>query len=149
VMSPGGARTAPSRSWDVSIIRSKSAASASELGEIEAVLSTHPNVLNAVVMAREDTPGDKRLVAYVTTRNGESPKASELRSLLQNKLPEYMVPSAFVTLDRLPLTPNGKVDRKALPKPDFEATTDKSKLVAPGTADRSDPRRESGARSSA
>jgi len=104
-----------------------------ELGEIEAVLSTHPNVLNAVVMAREDTPGDKRLVAYVTTRNGESPKASELRSLLQNKLPEYMVPSAFVTLDRLPLTPNGKVDRKALPKPDFEATTDKSKLVAPGT----------------
>jgi amino acid adenylation domain-containing protein len=104
-----------------------------ELGEIEAILSTHPNLLNAVVVAREDTPGDKRLVAYATAKNGEPPKASELRALLQNKLPEYMVPSAFVNLERFPLTPNGKVDRKALPKPDFEAAADKGNFIAPGT----------------
>jgi amino acid adenylation domain-containing protein len=104
-----------------------------ELGEIEAVLSTHPELLDAVVVAREDVPGDKRLVAYVTAKNETPPKASDLRALLQNKLPEYMVPSAFVTLDRFPLTPNGKVDRKALPRPDFEAAADKGEFVAPAT----------------
>ena len=88
-----------------------------ELGEIESVLAGHPGVREAVVVAREDVPGDKRLVAYLTAKDGEPPKVSELRGLLQAKLPEYMVPSAFVTLDRFPLTPNGKVDRKALPQP--------------------------------
>ena len=88
-----------------------------ELGEIESVLAGLEGVREAVVVAREDIPGDKRLVAYLTANGGEPPQASELRSLLQSKLPEYMVPSAFVTLDRFPLTPNGKVDRKALPEP--------------------------------
>jgi acyl carrier protein len=88
-----------------------------ELGEIETALSEHPGVKSAVVVAREDTPGDKRLVAYVVFRNGSVPDA-ELRDLLQARVPAYMVPSVFVMLDALPLTPNGKVDRKALPKPD-------------------------------
>jgi amino acid adenylation domain-containing protein len=104
-----------------------------ELGEIETVLAAHPHVLNAVVVAREDSPGNKRLVAYVTARDGVAPQTAELRELLQQKLPEYMVPAAFVTLERFPLTPNGKVDRKALPKPDFEATADPGKSMAPGT----------------
>jgi amino acid adenylation domain-containing protein len=89
-----------------------------ELGEIESVLAAHPAVREAVVVLREGVPGDRRLVAYLTAKDGEPLKVPELRSLLQGKLPEYMVPSAFVTLDRFPLTPNGKVDRKALPAPD-------------------------------
>ncbi len=92
-----------------------------ELGEIESVLAGHPLVREAVVLAREDIPGDKRLVAYVTGKKGETPKVSELRSLLQAKLPEYMVPSAFLVLEMLPLNPNGKLDRKALPQPDFQS----------------------------
>ena len=86
-----------------------------ELGEIESVLSGHFAVQEAVVLAREDVPGDKRLVAYLAVKEGEPPTDSELRDLLRSKLPEYMVPSAFVVLDRFPLTPNGKVDRNALP----------------------------------
>ena len=73
-----------------------------ELGEIESVLAGLPGVREAVVVAREDVPGDKRLVAYLTSRGGEAPKDLELRGLLQDKLPDYMVPSAFVTLDRIP-----------------------------------------------
>jgi surfactin family lipopeptide synthetase A len=92
-----------------------------ELGEIESVLAELPGVREAVVVAREDVPGDKRLVAYLTTHGGKKPKDSELRGLLQATLPDYMVPSAFVTLDRLPLTPNGKVDRRALPRPDRQS----------------------------
>jgi amino acid adenylation domain-containing protein len=91
-----------------------------ELGEIESVLSQHPAVATAVVVAREDVPGDKRLVAYVVGRNG-TVTPSELRTLLVEKLPDYMIPAAFVMLDRLPLTPNGKVDRKALPRPDLQS----------------------------
>jgi thioesterase domain-containing protein/acyl carrier protein len=88
-----------------------------ELGEIETKLSTHPAVKEAVVVAREDSPGDKRLVAYFTLQNGEPVPGAELRQMLQAKLPEYMIPAAFVQLERFPLTPNGKVDRKSLPEP--------------------------------
>jgi acyl carrier protein len=89
-----------------------------ELGEIEAALAECAGIRQAVVMAREDQPGDARLVAYLVALNGDVPAASELRSRLRERLPDYMLPSAFVTLPTLPLTPNGKVDRKALPKPD-------------------------------
>ncbi len=89
-----------------------------ELGEIEAALSLHPAVREAVVLAREDMPGAKRLVAYYLVDQGSTPPApSELWSFLRSRLPDFMVPSAFVTLDALPLTPNGKLDRKALPQP--------------------------------
>ena len=86
-----------------------------ELGEIEAVLSQHPAILQTVVIAREDVPGNKRLVAYLVSNQEEAPTISDLRLYLKEHLPEYMVPSAFVMLDTLPLTPNGKVDRRALP----------------------------------
>jgi len=99
-----------------------------ELGEIEARLAEHPEVLDAVVLAREDTPGEKRLVAYVVA-NQKAKEAdsgnknaglwiSELREHLLGNLPEYMVPTAYVPLKRIPLTPNGKIDRKSLPEPD-------------------------------
>jgi len=87
-----------------------------ELGEIETVLAAHPGVLDTVVLAREDTPGDRRLVAYLVWEGAPAEPAA-LRSYLKKKLPEYMVPAAIVTLQALPLTPNGKVDRKALPPP--------------------------------
>jgi amino acid adenylation domain-containing protein/non-ribosomal peptide synthase protein (TIGR01720 family) len=88
-----------------------------ELGEIEAVLDQHPAVREAVVLAREDAPGEKRLVAYLVC-SGEAPKAADLRAFLKEKLPDYMVPAAFVSLAALPITENGKVDRRALPAPD-------------------------------
>ncbi|MDB4955277.1 MAG: linear gramicidin synthase subunit [Myxococcales bacterium] len=87
-----------------------------ELGEIEAALALHPSVREAVVVAREDTPGAKRLVGYVVGRDAV-PDLGALREYLQAKLPEYMVPSALVVLEALPLTANGKADRKALPAP--------------------------------
>jgi natural product biosynthesis luciferase-like monooxygenase protein len=88
-----------------------------ELGEIEVVLAAHPDVKEAVVVAREDEPGDKRLVAYFVANRRASPSQSSLKGFLRNSLPEYMLPAAFEMLDSLPLTPNGKVDRKALPRP--------------------------------
>jgi thioesterase domain-containing protein/acyl carrier protein len=95
-----------------------------ELGEIEALLSQHPQVQAAAVIVREDTPGDKRLVAYITPQPSATPTTQELRQYLKGKLPEYMVPSAYVLLETLPLTPSGKVDRRALPEPSGHSSSD-------------------------
>jgi len=89
-----------------------------ELGEIEAVLAKHPGVKQAVMLAREDRPGDVRLVAYLTGKDGPAPSEDELRDHAKRALPQFMVPQHFVRLDSFPLTPNGKVDKKALPPPD-------------------------------
>ena len=88
-----------------------------ELGEIEAVLSQHPGVREAVVIAREDQPGTKSLAAYLIAAE-QAPTVEGLRGFLKEKLPDYMVPGSFVFLKAFPLTPNGKVDRRALPVPD-------------------------------
>jgi amino acid adenylation domain-containing protein len=105
-----------------------------ELGEIEAALNQHPAVLETVLLAREDTLDNKRLVAYIVPGFGQAPTISELRSFLKARLPDYMVPSAFVFLDALPLTPNGKIDRRALPAPDTSKPLGEKGYVAPQTA---------------
>jgi acyl-coenzyme A synthetase/AMP-(fatty) acid ligase/acyl carrier protein len=89
-----------------------------ELNEIESALSRHPFLRDVAVIAREHSRGEKRVLAYVVAAPDHNPTTGELRSFLREELPEYMMPSAFISMDALPLTPNGKVDRAALPAPD-------------------------------
>jgi len=103
-----------------------------ELGEIEAALGRHPAVQEAIVLAREDEPGDRRLAAYVVFQSRVA-AVEDLRRFLAQNLPDYMLPSAFVALDALPLTANGKIDRRALPPPGREQMAPESAYAAPGT----------------
>ena len=103
-----------------------------ELGEIESVLDQHESIRESVVLVREDTPGDQRLVAYVVPSGGDVDLA-ELRIHCQRSLPDYMVPAAFVVLESIPLTNNGKVDRRALPAPDWSHATVEVAYVPPRT----------------
>jgi len=103
-----------------------------ELGEIESALGAHPAVAQAVVAVREDRPGDRRLAGYVVPVPGRVPDAADLRAHLAARVPEYMVPAAFVTIGGLPLSPNGKLDRSALPAPDYGAPA--GEYAAPRTA---------------
>ncbi|GAK55072.1 peptide synthetase [Candidatus Vecturithrix granuli] len=105
-----------------------------EPGEIETIISENPLVQDAVVLVREDIPGDKRLVAYVIPAQGEHPTSRELRNALTEKLPGYMIPAAFIQVERFPLTPNGKIDRRAFPPPDWSQRQGKYDIVAPRTS---------------
>jgi amino acid adenylation domain-containing protein len=102
-----------------------------ELGEIESVLGTHPAVLESVVVAQEDASGRKRLIAYLRADRRQVPSALELRRFLKEKLPNYMIPSAFVVLEVFPRTPNGKIDRRGLPAPERERPDPEKVLVRP------------------
>ncbi len=104
-----------------------------ELGEIEAVLVAHPGIEEAIVMAREEERGEKRLVAYLVTRPEAGLSISEVREFLKVKLPEYMVPAVYMKLGAMPLTENGKLDRRALPVPDAARPDSGEAYVAPRT----------------
>ncbi|HKR14768.1 MAG TPA: amino acid adenylation domain-containing protein, partial [Pyrinomonadaceae bacterium] len=104
-----------------------------ELGEVETALSAHPALLDAVVVARADIGGEKQLVAYLISREGNTVSIDELKDFLRRKLPEHMVPASFVWLDAFPLTANGKVDRRALPAPDGDRHGLAQDFVAPRT----------------
>ena len=106
-----------------------------ELGEIESVLELQPTVREAVVVVREDAPGDQRLVAYVIPASPSSLLINELRGFLKERLPARMIPSAFVMLDAFPTMPNGKLDRTALPPPDGQ-TPDSFESHVPAYANR-------------
>lgn len=105
-----------------------------ELGEIETVLSAHAGVGDAVVVARQNHAGDKNVVAYVIPFGEQAPSATDLRVYLKHRLPEYMVPAAFVLLENMPKTPNGKVDKRALPEPAPADYAQEEEFVAPSTA---------------
>jgi amino acid adenylation domain-containing protein/non-ribosomal peptide synthase protein (TIGR01720 family) len=105
-----------------------------ELGEIEAALAQHPALRQAAAIVREDTPGTRRIVAYLVPLQETAPPAADLRAFLKEKLPEYMIPALFVPLAALPLTPNGKVDRRALPAPDKSLLASTREHVAPRDA---------------
>lgn len=105
-----------------------------EIGEIETMLRRHPQLREVAVGVYEPSPEDKRLVAYWVPQSATVPSASELRDYLKPKLPEFMLPSAFVCLDALPLTPNGKLDRKALPEPDQSRQVADADFTAPRDA---------------
>jgi acyl carrier protein len=105
-----------------------------EPDEIISVLNRYPTVQSSMVLAREDTPGDKRLVAYVVLNQGTSASTNALQEWLAERLPDYMIPAVFVHLDALPVTPNGKVNRAALPAPDESNTLNREDITAkPGT----------------
>jgi len=107
-----------------------------ELEEVEAALKLHPGVTQCVTLVREDMPGDKRLVSYIVPFDPHvAPRGAELRDFLKQKLPEYMIPSAIVTLAELPLTPNGKIDRKGLPMPgvSLHDSSPARQIVSPST----------------
>ncbi len=104
-----------------------------ETGEIESVLTAHPGVRAAAVILREDDPGSPRLVAYLVAAEPEPPSTTELRRHLADRLPEPMVPAAFVTLPALPLTGSGKVDRRALPRPGGERPLLEREYVPPAS----------------
>ena len=106
-----------------------------ELGEVQAALAGLDGVEQAVVIAREDRPGDKRLVGYVT---GDRRDPAEMRAALAERLPAYMVPAAVVVIDALPLTVNGKLDTRALPAPEYQ---DADRYRAPASRGRGDPGR--------
>ncbi|MFL5663118.1 MAG: non-ribosomal peptide synthetase, partial [Ktedonobacteraceae bacterium] len=105
-----------------------------ELGEIETVLARHPAVRQAVVIAREDVPGDKHLVAYVVLHEKRAVTVVDLQSHMTKQLPNYMVPSAFVLLESFPMTPNGKIDRRSLPTPQHTRPELQKAFVAPRTS---------------
>ena len=103
-----------------------------ELSEIEKVLGQYPNIKQTIVMARENSVGEQYLVAYVVTIENIEIKAEQLREYLERKLPTYMIPRSFVSLERLPLTPNGKIDKKALPNPDLDSQRE-NEYIAPSS----------------
>lgn len=105
-----------------------------ELGEIETALRQRKEIKDLVVVAREDNPGDKRLVAYIAPLGGKQIDINELKQHLRVDLPEFMIPSVFMVMDNLPLTPNGKIDRKALPKPDVTAKVESANFEEPHNA---------------
>ncbi|MFT4539645.1 MAG: natural product biosynthesis luciferase-like monooxygenase protein [Planctomycetota bacterium] len=102
-----------------------------ELGEIESLLSEQAEIKQSVVIAREDQPGDQRLVAYLVPRGTTAPSAAVLKDRLRSRLPEYMIPAHIVVLEALPLTPNGKIDRNAFPSPEEVIDTSSAEYVAP------------------
>jgi natural product biosynthesis luciferase-like monooxygenase protein len=104
-----------------------------ELGEIEILLTQHPQVRETVVIAREDVPGDLRLVAYLIPEQKKELSSRDLRDYLRERLPEFMIPASYVTLDAFPQTPNRKIDRKALPAPDQARPDMDSEYIAPRT----------------
>ncbi|AUB41617.1 Glutamate-1-semialdehyde aminotransferase [Nostoc flagelliforme CCNUN1] len=107
-----------------------------EVGEIETLLTKHPEIQESVIAVKEDDLCEKRLVAYVVPKQNElstNELASKLRKFLQPKLPDYMIPSAFVLLEALPLTPNGKIDRRALPAPNWSQRTLEQNYISPRT----------------
>ena len=104
-----------------------------ELGEVEVALGAHADIKTVVAAVREDAPGDRRLVAYFTSARNPPPGASELRRHLGARVPDYMIPSTFVAVEKLPLTPSGKVDRRALPAPAGQRPELDSIFVEPAT----------------
>ena len=104
-----------------------------EPDEITSVMNRQSSIQTSLVIAREDTPGEKRLVAYLVLADDEDLTVDTLREALREQLPDYMIPSAFVVLDALPITPNGKIDRKALPAPDETNTMREQEMALPNT----------------